>query len=374
MGKLEVIEQKVGIVTFHAADNFGSALQAYALEDVLRNMGYRPEIVNILYAKDMEQYKVFRKKIYKERPRAFLGDVLYFPWNIKRKRAFQRFRDRYLKISKKIYYACVDNPQELNDCYDAFICGSDQIWNINCTQAFVPEFFLEFVSDNKKKIAYAPSMPAKVPDKYYKRMRKDIERLDAVSVRESETIPYLINEVGIQKKILHTVDPTLLLDAENYIDSFHLKNRNENYIFVYFLDDKGNKQELVSYAAKIARERHLKIKYVSQRRISAFIGQKYCLGIGPEEFLDMVYNASYVITNSFHATVFSIHFQVPFCVFPRSGSQARMLELLNLLNLEKNLYSLGNIDWMESVSNGKTKKTIKKMAVDSLNFLQNSLE
>ena len=276
-----MIEQKVGIVTFHAADNFGSALQAYALEDVLRNMGYEPEIVNILYAKDAEQYKVFRKKIYKERPKAFLGDVLYFPWNIKRKRAFQRFRDRNLKISKKIYYACVDNSQELNDCYDAFICGSDQIWNINCTQAFVPEFFLEFVSDNKKKIAYAPSMPAKVPGKYYKRLKNDIERIDAVSVRESEIIPYLINEVGIQKKILHTVDPTLLLDAENYIDSFHLKNRNENYIFVYFLDDKENKQELVSYAAKIARERHLKIKYVSQRRISAFIGKKYCLGIGP---------------------------------------------------------------------------------------------
>ena len=131
-----MIEQKVGIVTFHAADNFGSALQAYALEDVLRNMGYRPEIVNVLYAKDMEQYKVFRKEIYKERPRTFLGDVLYFPWNIKKKRAFQRFRDRYLKISKKTYYACGDDSQEMNDCYDAFICGSDQIWNINCTLIF----------------------------------------------------------------------------------------------------------------------------------------------------------------------------------------------------------------------------------------------
>ena len=64
---------------------------------------------------------------------------------------------------------------------------------------------------------------------------KDVERLDAVSVRESETIPYLINEVGIKKEILHTVDPTLLLDAENYIDSFQLKIRNENYIFVYFI-------------------------------------------------------------------------------------------------------------------------------------------
>ena len=99
----------------------------------------------------------------------------------------------------------------MNECYDAFICGSDQIWNINCTQEFVPEFFLEFVSDSKKKIAYAPSMPAKVPDKYYKRMKNDIERLDAVSVRESETIPYLINEVGIQKKILQLRIKLLLL-------------------------------------------------------------------------------------------------------------------------------------------------------------------
>lgn len=262
----------------------------------------------------------------------------------------------------------------MNDCYDAFICGSDQIWNINCTQGLVPEFFLEFVSDSKKKIAYAPSMPAKVPDKYYKRIKKDVERLDAVSVRESETIPYLINEVGIKKEILHTVDPTLLLDAENYIDSFQLKIRNENYIFVYFLYDEENKQELVSYASKIAKQKNLKIKYVSQRKIKAFVGQKYCLGIGPEEFLDMVYNASYVITNSFHATVFSIHFQVPFCVFPRSGSQARMVEVLKRMNMEKNLYSSENTEWMESVSNSKTKEVMKDMAGESLKFLRNSLE
>ena len=213
-----------------------------------------------------------------------------------------------------------------------------------------------------------------MPDKYYKRIKKDVERLDAVSVRESETIPYLINEVGIKKEILHTVDPTLLLDAENYIDSFQLKIRNENYIFVYFLYDEENKQELVSYASKIAKQKNLKIKYVSQRKIKAFVGQKYCLGIGPEEFLDMVYNASYVITNSFHATVFSIHFQVPFCVFPRSGSQARMVEVLKRMNMEKNLYSSENTEWMESVSNSKTKEVMKDMAGESLKFLRNSLE
>ena len=369
-----MIEKKIGIITFHAADNFGSALQAYALEKVLQSLEYEPEIINIIYAKDMEQYKVFRTEIYKERPKAILGDILYLIRNIKRKQAFQRFRDMYLKISKKTYYVCGDDLQNLNESYDTFICGSDQIWNINCTQEFVPEFFLEFVSDSKKKIAYAPSMPAKVPDKYYKRIKKDVERLDAVSVRESETIPYLINEVGIKKEILHTVDPTLLLDAENYIDSFQLKIRNENYIFVYFLYDEENKQELVSYASKIAKQKNLKIKYVSQRKIKAFVGQKYCLGIGPEEFLDMVYNASYVITNSFHATVFSIHFQVPFCVFPRSGSQARMVELLKRTNLEKNLYSSENTEWMESVSNSKTKEVMKDMAGESLKFLRNSLE
>ena len=98
-----MIEKKVGIVTFHAADNFGSALQAYAIEKVLQSLEYRPEIINVIYAKDMEQYKVFRTEIYKECPKAILGDILYLIRNIKRKQAFQRFRDRYLKISKKIY-------------------------------------------------------------------------------------------------------------------------------------------------------------------------------------------------------------------------------------------------------------------------------
>ena len=366
--------RKIGIITFHASENFGSALQAFALENILIDNGYNAEIINCILESDMKQYNVFRTHIYLKRPMALLGDFLYLFRNIKRKKSFLIFQNKYLKISYQLLRAGKDDLSFLNEEYDVFICGSDQIWNLNCTGRYVPEFFLDFADDSKLKIAYAPSMPSDVSEQYYDNIRKAVERLDAVSVREKYTVEYLRKNVGVRKDIIQTLDPTLLLGAEYYIKAFDLKRNNEKYIFVYILSGKNDIKSVVNLAVKTAKETELKIKYVYARRIMDFTGGEYLLGIDPVNFLDLIYNAAYVITDSFHATVFSVQFQKCFCVVPRSGSKSRMIELLEELDLHDNLYSPNNNQWMESKANEKTRIKLGLLAEKSLNFLKDSLK
>lgn len=156
-------------------------------------------------------------------------------------------------------------------------------------------------------------MPSSVPSMYHADIKKAIERLDFVSVREENTIQYLNGEIGIEKEIVHVVDPTLLLESDTYIRTFGLMKHDSKYIFVYILEDESPLiRQIVDLALETSEETGLQIRYVYSRIIKRFKSGEYMLGIGPTEFLDMIYNASYVITNSFHASVFSIHFEVRF--------------------------------------------------------------
>lgn len=367
-------EHKIGIITFHAAENFGSALQAFALQNILKKWAYESEIIDFILESDMQQYQIFRIGFYKNNPKAFLADLIYYKRNRKRKLQFAQFREEYLKMSKNQYYAGKSNLEELNEIYDIFICGSDQIWNLNCTGRLVPEFFLSFAFDTKRKIAYAPSMPQEVSEEYYEDLRRYIERLDFVSVRERETVGYLEDKVNVQADIIHACDPTLLLDTEEYTTMFHLEKSAKQYIFVYILDVIHFDRKLIAKAKSLAKSKKLGIKYVSSRHFKELITAEYCLGMGPIEFLESIYNASYVITDSFHATVFSIQFHVPFCVFPRKGSESRMVGLLDMLGLKDNLYFQDNMTWVDSKSDESTINKLKALSQNSLEFLLTSLE
>ena len=181
---------KIGIITFHAAENFGSALQAFALQHVLIKKGFDAEIIDCTLESDMEQYKLFRTQYYKERPKAFLGDILYLKKNFRRKYNYKEFRKKYLKMSAGKFQIGKDDLENLNNEYNVFICGSDQIWNLNCTGGFISEFFLNFADNTSKKISYAPSMPEAVSPVYYGKIKASLERFDAISVRENQTIAY----------------------------------------------------------------------------------------------------------------------------------------------------------------------------------------
>lgn len=365
---------RIGTITFHKADNFGSALQAFALIRILEKMNHEPTIIDFVFEKDLAQYKLFRTHMYKTRKKALIADLLYLRRNLMRKKNFEKFRKQYLPLTSKTFYSGKDDLSELNNFFDAFICGSDQIWNLNCTEEFVPEYFLSFVHDKKLKISYAPSMPSKVEKKYYSKIKNNIERLDFVSVREQTTINYLKDEVNVNKEIKHVVDPTLLLSAEEYLKCFNIKKiDSEPYIFVYILGGRDQHEKIICEVNRIQKLTNCKVKYVCMRKLSKLKNAEYCLGIGPKEFLSELYNAEYVITDSFHATVFSILFLKKLCVFSRKGSSSRMEELLSTFNMENCLFKNGNDSWINEDTKLRNMNRLEEMILPSKEFIEKHL-
>ncbi len=364
-------KKRIGIITFHASLNFGSALQAFALQHMLTKAGHHAKIIDFILPSDMRQYRLFQTYIYPVHPKALVRDFLYLFNNIKRKKQFAAFAKAHFALTEPTLYAQKDDLHRLNEMFDGFICGSDQIWNLNCTGRFVPEYFLDFAADNKIKIAYAPSMPTTVKEMYYPQLRKSIERLDAISVREKQTAVYLQEDVGVEKSIAHVVDPTLLLDAQDYIAHFALSEKKAPYIFVYILGDVD--AALIDMANRTSQKTGLPIKYVYTKKLSALRKATFALGMGPEEFLQSIYEAAYVITNSFHATVFAVQFHKPMCVFAPPGSSSRMVELLTTLGLENNLYAPDNAQWMTSHADDRTDEKRRQIASHSLQYLLDAL-
>ena len=360
---------KVGIITFQRVDNFGSMLQAYALSKYLEKLGQEVAIIDYIYPQDMKQYRIFRTHIYKKRPQTLLGDLVYIRRNISRKKSFAHFRDSCLNFTQNTYVYGSDKIKETNHNFDAFICGSDQIWNTNCTQTVVPEYFLEFVEDNKLKVAYAPSMPCEIKESEYLAVKKFVSRLDYISVRENYTVDFLRKKIGVSNSIICTVDPTLLLEADEYIKDFSITEKQEKYIFVYILGNKEVKNDIIKNVLFIKKRTGFSIKYVYIRKISEFEKAEYIYGIGPEEFLDYVYNASYIITDSFHATVFSLMFKKSFFVFPRNDSEIRVKELLENLGMSERYIDGNELPEMDLVYPANFDNKLQNMISNSKSFL-----
>lgn len=365
---------KIGVITFHGADNYGSVLQAYALTEYLNDKGYDAEIIDYYFEHDYRQYKPFRTYLYSRQPKAFLSDVFSYSVHCKRIKNFQNFRKEFLKLSS-VRIGASDGWQEIASYYDCFICGSDQIWNLNCTNGVCGPYFLDFVS-GKRKIAYAPSMgDYLLLDNDREKMRKALEEFYAISVREASMIQ-MLEQLNLPISIQTVVDPTLLLKKEDYIQGLKLEKMVSagKYIFVYILGGTKAYGNIVNEAKKIAKRNGLQIKYVFDNNNAMIKNIGFdCSGCNPREFVSMIYNAEYVLTNSFHATVFSIIFKKNFTSYARGKSSGRITELLSSLGLEErfNLESNGCIIAINSYD--KVYQLLANMKIESMIYLENAL-
>ena len=357
----------VGIITFHCSYNYGSALQAYALQTYVESLGYNVRIIDFVMKKNFEQYKLFRTSLYRKQLKSLGADIIFFPHHLKRKLSFEKFVQKKMHLTEKRYYSCTE-LKELNNEIDIFICGSDQIWNIDCTHGIEPSYFLKFVNDNNTKIAYAPSLAhIKFETENKEEFKALLESFDAISIREESTVPYLQSIVKQEVKV--TLDPTLLLNESDYLPLLTDGLGKEKYIFVYMLE--GNK-ELIQYCENLKKLTGYQLYYLSLKVNCGFSCGKNLFGISPEKFLSYIYHAKYVITNSFHATVFSIIFNKQFCTFPTKKSSASMVDLLEKIGLLNRLY--GQKFVLDNRIDYKTvEKKINELRVESTAFLNNTL-
>ncbi len=194
---------------------------------------------------------MFRTYLYLHQPKSFLADLYRLKKNIKRKKSFDEFTKKHLLFTSH-HYVNEDDMSELNTQFDAFICGSDQIWNLECTKEIVPAYFLNFVANNKLKIAYAPSIASATFDGNKEELTNLIGRLDSVSVREKSTIDSV--KEYTDKEINNVVDPTLLLEVQDYrkIENNNMENVKE-YIFFYQLKEDGFK--MAKWCEKLSKDK-----------------------------------------------------------------------------------------------------------------------
>ena len=338
---------KIGLITYYG-DNFGACMQAYALQTVLTRISGDCEIIacpegvpnvenkhnKIRFIKNALKALFTGKFVSRYRTRKF---VLKANKNINIR--CTDFRGKYLKLAKNGFQSWEDFYKGTLD-YNTYVCGSDQIWNPTFYGQCHPIYYLDFVPDNKVKVAYAPSVGIKnIDDKYKEQLRKYLSSFNAISVRETNAIDLL--QPYYDKEIQWVLDPTLLLDEKDYNKlSFDVDIPKKPYIFCYLFGQKKNTAKIKKIISKRLGLPVVSIPFVDREILSSDIKLD---DVGPVDFINLIKNATCVITDSFHATAFSINFKVPFVSLLRQDltdkaeMSSRIYSILKQMHLEHRL-------------------------------------
>lgn len=330
----------IGIITFHAAHNYGSMLQAYAMQTFLERQGHHVEIVNFRPLSQKRGYPLPISFSSKHNAKLSLLRLLFAPKTIKplkkKWELFEEFMTQHLHVTEE--YHTLKELQDANFDYDILITGSDQIWN---TQAFdfSEAYFGTFVNSEKtKKVAYAPSMgpePEKQNVDYVKCLLRGFR---GVSVREERTKRFLI-ENGICKDVTLVVDPTMLLEAKDYgclYDDFPIIKGK----YVFYYTPGCVRHEFLSEASKIGKQLGLPVvcdTCYAPGDLKRYDNIHLYTTTGPSEFLNLIKNASFVCGASFHLMVFAILFQKNFCCM-NGDVDSRMNNLMKMMGMEDRIW------------------------------------
>lgn len=345
---------QIKTITCHEVYNHGASLQEYALLQFLNSNGYTAEAIHYkpwylsnhfnLYSVDNPKFdRPFIKQLY------LLAKLPSRLSSLKRKKAFDLFAKKYIPTGKKLYKTNEELKNNIPQA-DAYICGSDQIWNSFFENGKDPAFYLNFVPDNKIKLSYAASFAIdEVEDSVKPLIKNNVTTFEAIGVRESSGVK-ILSELGINNAV-QVLDPVFLLPVEHW--QGFVKDINENFIFIYDFDSNPLIKQI---ALNLKKEKGYKIYTVNQN--IAYADKNFWLE-GPEQFLSLVYQSQYNITNSFHAVAFSLLFEKQMAVVNRGEAiNTRMRDLLSLFGLQKRLISskegfdsLSTIDYEEVIGN-----------------------
>lgn len=365
---------KIATITFHRAHNYGAVLQAYALQNYLILSGYDTEILDYSLNEIQYQYNLIYTSYHPKKYRRLLScikNIIKLPLKIgklKRYNKFNNFINKKLILSKKI--RSYKKLNSFSNKYDVIIVGSDQVWNPEVTKGINPYFFLDFGSSDKIRISYAASIgKSELTKEEKKDIRKKIKKFNSVSVRENDAAKILSE--SFDRSIAVVIDPTLLLTRKDYKKIEEKVENLENYILVYTTEMS---QKIIDFAKKLSKYNNLKI--VSLNRVNEKEWEYF--EASPGEFLTLIKNAKYVITNSFHGTCFSIIYEKDFIVIPHTTRGVRITELLDKSNLSDRIIK-SNIDASLKIIYHKidykiVNESLKSHINFSKKFLNNSLK
>ena len=340
---------KVGILTRRAGYNMGSSLQAYAMAKMITKLGYDVEIINY---DEYAHFLMWRIKPVISR----VVHVALYVWPLNRifgnchqqfnrifeqRKRFEQFEKKYFPLSNKKFCHLSQLAKTIGH-YDAYVCGSDQIWS---PYMFDPVFYLDFVPQNKgiRKIAYAPSIGVTQREAITQKQCQMMETIDYVSCREQEGAN-LLSEI-LNHKVPVVLDPTLMLSRAEWeqIQSNIELPYNGKYILTYFLHTRYYRNNIPNhYIHQLKAQTGLNVVNIQMHNMEQILkADLHLYDCAPPDFIRLIANASYVVTNSFHCCVFSHLFAKRFFVFERyrligdtqENQNPRIRSFLNLIGV-----------------------------------------
>lgn len=326
------MKKRIGTITWITYYNFGTYLQAYALQQVVTNLGFDnfiisdKSIVNKMKRQQRSVYTYLKYVLYTIYKKAFQNNS-YAEGSCRSNVLYKQFADSFLTIDRTW-----KDANDLNQRYDIFVCGSDQIWSPSA-EIFNPFYYLAFT--NKKKIAYAPSVGSNnYPEEFKSKVKSLLESFSSISVREEKGADLLRSFVS--KEIVVTLDPTLLLNSEQWKNIIQRSRSTEPYILCYLLTYN---QIYIDYVYSYAKEKKMQLKiFITNEKYLPYADKP--LYVGPKDFLEEIHGATYFFTDSFHGTIFSIQYRKRFVTFKRfkdtdgKNQNSRLNNLFAILRLE----------------------------------------
>lgn len=320
---------RIGIVTQPLMRNYGGILQNYALQQVLERLGHTPITIDFIVKFSRLHYALSIVKavflyFFSINRHSFKFSYIY------RNADIETFIANHINVTHRVNQYSPDLIEKYN--LNAVITGSDQVWR-PLYNRYIESMYLSFVNRDIRKIAYAVSFGVKeweYSSRLAKKCSKLAQNIDAISVREHSGV--FLCEKYLHVHAISVLDPTLLLDKEDYMKLCStIPLSNSSYIAAYILDMTIEKK---NYIDKIASHKKLPIKYFSA---------DYDMSLSIEEWLAMFRDTDFVVTDSFHGTIFSILFNKPFCTISNdSRGRERFVSLLNIFGLDGRLLNIAN--------------------------------
>lgn len=374
---------KIAIITWFHYRNYGTALQVVALYKKLTALGNAVDVIQYYprwrgktlpdYSFERVTKSIINRLIPKKTPSANQAEYKYVEEPV-RDKLFEQFLAESITLTKEC--KTLSDLEALNEQYDVFIAGSDQIW---APSIFDPHYFLDFVADPAKLIAYAPSIGLMtVKDRFvYQQMRDLIQRFQHLSVREQNGAEIIERMTGKKAKVV--ADPTLLLERSEWAieskDGF--ADNSEPYLLAYFL---GKEEEHIEEASRIAQAKGLRFRMIPHFEVDYSREGAFGRAVGPREFLSLFKNAAYVCTDSFHGLLFSMQFEKQFSAFERFNKadplnqNSRIYNILKITGTEHRMIEYHGIYHEEKpVDYSVVNKAIQNLRQESLTYIADSL-
>ncbi len=365
--------KNIGVISYNIHCNFtnyGSALQSWAMKESINKLGHHAKLIDYCpeILKDKDPLNPFKNMWDKDEESIRMCE-LTMPAIRENYYKFEDFYTNQFDRTKKVYTKDNFNEVVKDEKLDGFLCGSDTIFCVD-------EFGIDdgyYANYDCMKNGYTVSYAASFGDSHfneetYKLLDERLGNFKAIGIRESGMVPYIKERVNVP--VSKVIDPTLLLKAEDYKKITTKDQKREKYLLLYA---RRYNPKMSEFAERIAKENNWKVIEISLRATNKDIHEmRYDAGV--DEFLELVKNAEYLVTNSYHGMIFAVQFRKQFVVFSREQCDTKISELLETMGLTDRMLINGEENYNPEIDYDLVHNRIDKFRKESLEFLKNELD